>query len=172
MSKYVKELLTQDLKSRLDGVEDALIVSLTGMDANATVKMRDQLHEKGIRVMVVKNSLARRATEGTSLAPAFEGLKGSSAVVWGAEDFVSLSKEVVKLDGDEELEHFVTRGGAMDGEPLTPAKVKEISKWPSRTEQLSLLIGQILGPGRTLAAQVTGPGSHLAAQIKTKSEDE
>ncbi len=52
--------------------------------------------------MVVKNSLARRATEGTSLSTAFEGIEGSHAVLWGAEDFVSLVKEVNELDKDEE----------------------------------------------------------------------
>jgi hypothetical protein len=69
-------------------------------------------------------------------------------VVWGAEDFVSLVKEVTALDKDaEEFGEFQARGGVMDGEQLTPEKVKEISKWPSREEQLSLLSGQMLGAG-------------------------
>ena len=54
----------------------------------------------------------------------------------------------------------------MDGEQLTPERVKEISKWPSRTEQLSMLVGQILGPGSQLAAQLIGPGGALASQVK------
>ena len=62
-----------------------------------TVVLRKELREKGIQLTVVKNSLARRATEGTVLAPAFEGLEGTLAAVWGAEDFVSLAKEVVRL---------------------------------------------------------------------------
>jgi ribosomal protein L10 len=60
----------------------------------------------------------------------------------------------------------------LDGEKLTPEKVDEVSKWPTREEQLSLLIGQILGPGATLAAQLTGPGSALASQIAQKGEGE
>ena len=123
--------------------------------------------------MVVKNSLARRATEGTSLAPAFEGIEGSHAVLWGAEDFVSLIKEVTALDKNaEEFEKFEARGGVMDGEQLTPERVQEISKWPSRDEQLSILVGQILGPGANLVAQLSGPGGQLAGQIKQISEKE
>ncbi len=53
-----------------------------------------------------------------------------------------------------------------------PQQVKEVSSWPSREEQLSLLIGQILGPGAKLAAQLLGPGGALASQIKQKSEEE
>jgi ribosomal protein L10 len=58
----------------------------------------------------------------------------------------------------------------MDGEQLTSAQVESVSKWPSRTEQLSLLMAQILGPGATLAAQLLGPGGTVAGQISQKAE--
>ena len=166
MSKYVKDLLTQDLKSRLDGVEDCVLANVIGLDANETTALRKRLRDKEIGLMVVKNSLARRATVGTSLAPAFEGLEGTAAVLWGAEDFVSLVKEVVELDKDDSFEQFKARGGVMDGEALSAEKVHEISKWPNREEQLSLLVGQILGPGSQLSAQLIGPGATLASQVK------
>lgn len=172
MSKFVKELLTKDLQNRLEGVEDCVLADVIGMDANTTTTLRRRLREKGIGMMVIKNSLAKRATEGTSLQNAFEGLAGTHAVLWGAEDFVSLVKEVSDLDKDEEaFEKFEARGGVMDGEQLTPERVTEISKWPSRAEQLSMLVGQILGPGGTLAAQLNGPGGTLVGQIKSKSEE-
>ena len=173
MSKFVKNLLSKDLASRLDGVTDCILADVVGMDAIASTDLRKRLRDKGIGMMVVKNSLARRATEGTSLAPAFEGIEGSHAVLWGSEDFVSLVKEVTELNEDvEEFEKFEARGGVMDGEQLTPERVKEISKWPSRAEQLSMLVGQILGPGSTLAAQLVGPGGQLVSQIKQVGEEE
>ena len=98
MSKYVKNLIAKDLSNRLDGVEDAVLVNVIGLDANKTVLLRKSLRDKGISLMVVKTSLAKRATEGTPLAAAFEGAEGSLAVCWGCEDFVSLVKEVTALD--------------------------------------------------------------------------
>lgn len=171
MSKFVKDLMTKEVATRLDGVGDCVLANVIGMDANSTGALRKRLREKEIQLLVVKNSLARRATEGTSLAPAFEGLSGTAAVVWGAEDFVSLVKEVVELDKGEEFDKFEARGGCMDGEQLTKERVTEISKWPSRTEQLSILVGQILGPGSQLSAQLKGPGSKLASQVKKIVED-
>ena len=94
MSQYLKELITDELKSRFDGVSDALLVDVIGMEVNSNVELRKTLREKNIKLMVVKNSLARRATEGSALAPAFEGAGGTIAVVWGGEDVVSLAKEV------------------------------------------------------------------------------
>lgn len=174
MSKYVKNLICDELSSRLNGVNDLLLVNVIGLDANTTVNLRRDLRQKNIQLMVVKNSLARRATEGTPLAPAFEGAEGTMAVVWGAEDIVSLAKEVARLHNskDKQFEAFEARGGVFDGEPLTAEKVNEISKWPSREEQLSLLVGQILGPGGTLAAQLIGPGGKLAGQIESKGKEE
>ena len=173
MSKFVKDILTKDLSNRLDGVEDCLTANVIGLDANTTSGLRKRLRDKGIGLMVVKNSLAVRATEGTSLAPAFEGVAGTNAVLWGGEDFVSLVKEVQELHKDEEeFEKFSALGGVMDSEKLTPEKIKEISRWPSRSEQLPMLVGQILGPGATLAGQLKGPGAMLASQIKQAGKEE
>ena len=167
MSKYVKQLVTRDIKRQLDGVEDAVLVNYVGMDANTTNELRGELDAKDIRMMVVKNSLARSATKGSSLEPAFEGAKGQIAICWGASDFVSLVKELVRLDKDEEkFEKFTATGGVMDGEKLDPGKLAEVSKWPSREEQISMLSGQILGPGSQLSAALIGPGKMLNSQIK------
>ena len=170
MSKYVKDLLAKDIQRRLDGVDEALLVNVIGLDANQSVVLRKQLREKDIRLLVVKNSLAKRATEGTPLSSAFDGVEGSTAVVWGAEDFISLAKEVSELDKSPDFAEFQTQGGVMDGECLTADKVKEISKWPSREEQLSILMGQALSVGGQLLSQIEAPGGLLASQIEQKSE--
>ena len=171
MSKAVKDLEISGLSKRLEGVNDCVLVDVIGMEANNTCALRKRLRDKNISLTVVKNGLARRATEGTPLAPAFEQMEGSLAVCWGGEDFVDLVKEVTELDKSDEFDKFEARGGVMDGESLTSDKVKEISKWPNRAEQLSLLAGQIMGPGATLAAQLIGPGGTLVGQIKSKSEE-
>jgi ribosomal protein L10 len=172
MSKYLKNLLSDDLKRRLDGVSDLLVVDVMGLKSNTTVELRKQLRKKKINLLVVKNSLARRATEGTTLAPAFEGVEGSAAVVWGGEDIVSLAKEITKLTEEKQFDKFSAKGGVMDGSKLSAAQVKDVSKWPSRAEQLSILVGQILSPGATLCGQLLGPGAKLASQVKKKSEGE
>ena len=69
MSKRIKNLLADEFSQRLEGVNDALLVNVIGLDANQSVVLRRQLREKNIELMVVKNGLAKRATEGTALAP-------------------------------------------------------------------------------------------------------
>src|SRR5438105_4666638 len=171
MSKLVKNLVSNDLRKQLDGVNDALLVNVVGLDAIRTTKLRKELRAKNIKLEVVKNSMARRATEGTPLAAAFQGVEGTLAIVWGGSDIVSLAKEITRLAGLKEFDKFSARGGAMDGAKLTADDVKQVSTWPSREEQLSLLLGQILSPGAKLASQLTGIAGAVASQIKQHAED-
>ena len=147
MSKLVKNLIADHLRNRLQDVHDALLVNVVGMNANVNHRLRNELAAKNIRLLVVKNSLADRATEGTPLAGMFRGVAGSTAICWGAEDIVSLAKEITKLIQSDKFKPLEARGGVMDGEQITAPQVAAVSKWPSRSEQLSLLIGQILSPG-------------------------
>jgi large subunit ribosomal protein L10 len=172
MSKYLKDLIAQDLSKRLDGVDDLLLVNVVGIDANSTVELRKRLREKNISLLVIKNSLAKRATEGTPLANAFEGCIGTNAIIWGGEDLISLAKEVMELDKDKAYKAFEPRGGVMDGEHLTATRVKEISTWPNREEQLSILSGMLTSAWSQISAQLLSPGGKLASQIEEKSKGE
>ncbi|MFO0924494.1 MAG: 50S ribosomal protein L10 [Pirellulales bacterium] len=171
MSKVVKKFVTRDIANRLAGVQDAIVVNVVGLEANDNYLLRKTLREQGIGMLVVKQSLAARATEGTSLRAAFGSLNGSIAVVWGCEDFVALAKAITKLDKEGKFPKFEIKGGVMDGDGLTGDQVKAISKWPSRQEQISLLVGQILSPATNLVGQILGPSRTVAGQVKKLIEN-
>lgn len=171
MSKYVKDLVGNYVASQVNGVQDALLVDMVAMTANETNRLRGELEEKGVRLMVVKNTLARRALQNTTLAPLFSQLGGSGALCWGCEDIVSLSKVICGLAGDKRYkDKLVVKCGVMDSDRLDADMVKKVSTWPSREEQLSMLVGQILGAGSNLAGALVGPGSTVAGQIASKAE--
>ena len=171
MSKAMKDMLVDDLKGRLAGVGEVIVVSLGKLDAQKTTALRQALRKKKIHLQLVKNSLARRAMSGTPLAPALERAEGMLAIAWGGEDVVDLAKELDRLSGVKDFEGFECRGGALDGARLDPADVKRVAKWPTRTEQLSLLSGQISSLAGRLAGQIVAAGGVLAGQIKSRAED-
>lgn len=171
MSKVVKRLIARDISGRLSGVNDAIVANIVGMTGNENYTIRKTLRDQGIGLMVVKRSLAAMATEGTSLRPAFENQSGSLAVIWGCEDFVSLVRTVTKLADSGTFPKLEIKGGVMDGEAMTADQVKKVSKWPSRQEQISMLVGQILSPGATLSGQLVGPARKIAGQVKKMIED-
>jgi ribosomal protein L10 len=171
MSKAIKDMLVDDLKGRLQGVGDVVVVSLGKLDAQKTTQLRQTLRKKRIKLQLVKNSLARRAMSGTPLAPAFEQSEGMLAIAWGGEDVVDLAKELDRLTAVKDYEGFECRGGALDGARLGPDDVKRVAKWPNRAEQLSILSGQISSLGSTLSGQIVSAGGTLAGQIKSRAED-
>ena len=171
MSKIVKDLLVDDLKKRLDNVNDVVVVSLGRLDAQKTSLLRSTLRKKKINLQLVKNSLARRATLGTPIAPAFTKTEGMLAIAWGGEDVVDLAKELDRLSTAKEFEGFECRGGALDGARLEAGDIKLVAKWPTRAEQLSILSGQISGLASTLSGQILSIGGTLAGQISSRVED-
>lgn len=171
MSKLVKNMLVDDLKKRLGNVGDAVVVSLGRLDAQKTTELRKTLRQKKIQLQLVKNSLARRATLETPLAPAFEKTEGMLAIAWGGDDVVDLAKELDRLAGVKEYEGLECRGGALDGARLDADDIKRVAKWPTRAEQLSILSGQISSLGATLSGQILSAGGVLAGQLASRVEE-
>lgn len=171
MSKQVKNMLIDDLKRRWNGVGEVIVVSLGTLDAQKTTKLRQALRKKRINLQLIKNSLARRAAADTPIAPAFAKTEGMLAVAWGGEDVVDLAKELERISAVKDFEGFECRGGALDGARLAAADVKAVAKWPSRSEQLSLLAGQITAVAGRLASQINSAGGLLAGQIKSRAEE-
>ena len=169
MSKYVKNLIADDLRQRLQNVHDALLVNMVGLNANANTRLRAELRSKNIHVMVIKNSLAARATEGTPLAPLFEGLGGTAAHLLGRRRHRQPGQGNHQAgQGRQDMPPSEPARGVMDGERLDAAQVERVSKWPSRTEQLSILLGQILSPGAMLASQLNSVGGALGQPDRTE----
>ena len=164
MSKLVKDMLVDDLKN-------VVVVSLGRLDAQKTSQLRTTLRKKKIQLQMIKNSLARRATSETPLAPAFTQTEGMLAIAWGGEDVVDLAKELDRLTSVKEFEGLECRGGALDGARLEAADIKRVAKWPTRAEQLSILSGQISGLASTLSGQILSVGGVLAGQISSRVED-
>ena len=79
MSKKVKNLVTNELKKRFGDVDAVAVISPRGIDAIKNHGIRRRLHEKGLRMTVVKNTLARRAGDQSKIKGFDKLLNGPSA---------------------------------------------------------------------------------------------
>ncbi len=170
MSKPIKQMLIDEIGARLGDTTDLLVIDVSRLDAISANKFRLALREKEINALTVKNSLAMHALRKNGVEAIGAVLSGPSTLVWGGEDIVALSKEIAKWA--RELAAVEIRGGSVEGECLDAAGVDALSKSPSREELLSIISGQILGPGARLSAQLLGPGGMVAGQIKSKAEED
>src|SRR3954464_7053410 len=97
MSKYVKELMMDQLKSELDGSRSVLIVDLKGLDAIAEHQLRRDLRKKSIKIRALKNTLARRVFSDLGMEGLSRFLVGPSTAVWGGDGVAELAKEMSRL---------------------------------------------------------------------------
>ena len=166
MSKPVKDLITKELTARLKELDGVGVLNPRGIDANKNHGIRRRLHEKGLKMMVVKNTLAKRAVGDGKLKGFDRLLDGPSAVVYGKASISSIARALLaERKANEKLE---LRGMFFDGEVFAGDKgVEQVSKMPTREEAVANIVASILGPGRKLAAALKGPGSKLGAVLKT-----
>jgi len=164
MSKYVKELMMEQLRSDLDGSRSLLILDLNDLDANAEHHFRRDLRKKSIRLRVLKNSLARRVFSELGMDGLSKFLDGPSAVAWGGEGITELAKEItaqVKILKKPEI-----KGGAVDGVVVGREQVDDITKLPTREVLIGQVIGLLLGPARQTLALLSSSSSTLAGQLE------
>lgn len=170
MSKFVKKMMIDDLRGKLDGRRDFLVLDLSKMDAVTNNEMRLALAAKGITLLGVKNRILQVILRDEGIDPLEEALSGPSVLAWGGEDIVGLSREMTQWA--KKIEQVEIKGGAVDGQGVDSAGVTAIGKGPSRLELIGQLAGLVLSPGAKLAGALLGPGGTLSGQLKTMSEKE
>jgi len=168
MSKPVKELIKNELVKRLDGVTSVAVVGLTGIDAITTNQIRSRLLKKDIRIMVVKNSIAKRAFESVGLEKASSLLDGPCALAYGSDSIVSVVREL--LDIKKDAPNLTVKAALLEGDTFQSDRIDELSKYPTRDEAIARLVGCILSAGGNIAACLIGPSGKLASILKTIEE--
>lgn len=170
MSKYVKQLMIDELRESFDGVRDLLVLDLTGVDAVSDNQFRLKLRQKEIRLRVIRNNLARKVFADAGLEEINPLLEGPSAVAWSEQGIVELAKEIAEWA--EKIDQLRIKGGTTDGRVISTAEVEQLSKLPSREELLGRVVAQALSPASRTVALLQSPARRLAAQIQTRSEGE
>jgi len=168
MSKRIKTLITNELQSKFKGADSIVIVDYTGIDSKTTGGIRADLRKKKVKMTVVRNALAAKALESAGLKGAGTLLKGTNAVVYGGDSIVDIVKELVEQA--KKVEKLKIKGSIVDGQLLDGSATSALSKLPNKKELQSMIVGQILGPGRKIAGQLKGPAAKIAGQIKAVEE--
>jgi len=172
MSKPVKQLIRKELARRFQGVTSMAVVSLTGIDAVTTNRIRGRLREKEIRLMVVKNALARQAFDDVGLSEAKSLIDGPCAVAFGTDPVATTAVEVVKelLAIGKEAPNLTVKAAILEGKTFGPDGVEQLSKLPTRQEAVGRIVTCLLGAGAKLSGCLLGPAQTVAGLLKVIQE--
>src|SRR5204862_1832981 len=129
----------------------AMVVGFQKMTVSKDQELRNQLREAGVSYEVVKNTLARKAAEGTALEAAQEHFKGVTAVALSTGDPVGLSKAISKFS-KANPDIFTFKAGIVEGKVVALKDVEAIASLPSKEELISKIMFLFNAQAQRLAA--------------------
>jgi len=157
MKKEDKATAVAELHEKFSKAQLAVVTECGGMRVNQLTQLRHQLRGVNAELKVVKNSLAMRAVEGTSLLSVKTLFKGQVAVVIGYDDPVlptKILRDFIKAEKCDEK--IVWRGGVLEGNTLDPAQLIAAADLPSKEVLLSMLLSALQGPLRGMVGVMQG----------------
>lgn len=120
-----------------------VVAEYRGLNVDAVTRLRRQARDSGVQLRVLKNTLARRAMNGTSYAGLTEKLVGP--LVYGfSADPVAAAKVLAKFAKDNDK--LVVKAGAMPNYVMDAAGIKALATMPSREELLAKLMATMQAP--------------------------
>ena len=138
-----KQAVVAEIASKLAGAQAVIVAEYRGLDVGRVTQLRARARQSGMYLRVLKNTLARRAVQGTPFEKLAEKMSGP--LMYGiAQDPVAGAK--VLADFAKENELFVIRGGAMPNSVMSDKDIKALAQLPSRDELLAKLMGTMQAP--------------------------
>ena len=148
LTRAQKEEQVKFLNERFANDEIVIVTQNEGLTVSEVTELRAKLREQGASFKVPKNTLAKRALEGTQYEQISDMFTGPVGIATG-EDPVAAAKAAQEFCKGHKK--FVIVGGAMGNVKLDPAAVEQLSKLPSLDELRAKLVGLIQAPATKVA---------------------
>ena len=153
-AKQQKQIIIDEIKAKLDGAQAAVLIDYMGTTVAEADAMRKMLREEGIDYSVYKNTLMKRAIEGTEFEPLAEAMKGPSAIAISKTDATAPAR-VLKKSMDQ-FKKMSFKAGVVEGTYYDQEGIKQVADIPGREVLIAKFLGSIQSPVgqfvRTLAA--------------------
>jgi large subunit ribosomal protein L10 len=163
LTKAKKAVQIDKLTHELEGASSAIVGTFAKLTVSQDFELRKVVRGAGGRYRVLKNKLAARASKGTKVEQALQGLKGVSSVAYTSGDPVALAKALSTWMGENA--EFTFKLGIVDGQVITVEEVKRLATMPSKEEIFSKLLFLINAPAQRLVTVMNAAGRDLAVVI-------
>lgn len=140
----IKAPVVDEIAGKIKDAKAAVLVDYRGLTVEQDTALRKQLREAGVTYKVYKNTMMKRAFEGTDFAQLDQNLDGPSALAVATDDVTAPARIIVKFA--KTAEKLEVKGGVIEGTYYDPAGITALSAIPSREELLGKFLGSIQSP--------------------------
>ncbi|MBU3584010.1 50S ribosomal protein L10 [Polynucleobacter sp. 15G-AUS-farblos] len=155
-----KKAIVADVGAQLAGAQTVVLAEYRGIPVEQLTKLRASARDQGVYLRVLKNTLARRAAQGTQFEPLADSMVGP--LIYGiSADPIASAKVLQSFAKTQDL--LVIKAGLYNGKLLDVAGVKALATIPSRDELLSQLLGVMLAPVSAMARVLGAVAAQKAA---------
>ncbi|MCR5238020.1 MAG: 50S ribosomal protein L10 [Lachnospiraceae bacterium] len=171
----LKAPIVDEISEKIKTAHAAVLVDHRGLTVEQDTQLRRQLREAGVSYKVYKNTMMKRAFEGTDFAELDKLLDGPSALALAEEDVTAPARVLVKFA--KTANKLEIKGAIIDGTYYDVAGVEELAKVPSREELLGRLFGSWKSPISNIArvlnqiAEKTPEDGTAASAAEPKTEE-
>ena len=146
MNRMEKAAAVDELKDSLSRAASLVVADYRGLTVEEVNGIRSEIRQNACTYRVIKNTLVKRAIEGTPLEGIAEFFKGPTAIAYSYEDPVAPAKILDKFD--EDLDKLEVKGGYLDGQVLDPAGVKQLAKMKGKDELRAQFLATLAAPAQ------------------------
>jgi len=157
-----------ELAAELESSTSAIVGTFAKLTVAQDYNLRKVVREAGGNYRVLKNKLAGRASKGTKVEAALQGLKGVSSVAYTSGDPVALTKAISTWVGENA--EFTFKLGIVDGKVISIEEIKQLATMPGKDELFSKLLFLINAPAQRLATVIAATGRDLAVVVNQAVE--
>ncbi|CAM3523290.1 50S ribosomal protein L10 [Corallococcus sp. ZKHCc1 1396] len=168
MLKSEKEVMIKELNEKFARTKSAVVAEFSKVDVETVTKLRRKFREGKVEYKVIKNTLARRAAEGTPLSVISDDFTGPVALCISYDDVVAPAK--ILMDFIKDMETIKVRSAVVDGRKVDVNGVKALAKLPGLNELRGQLLGMLNQPAGKLVRTIAAPGSQLARVIQANAD--
>ena len=167
-SKGKKKEELDALKKELGEARNMFVAEFKGMTVAQDTDLRQKIRQTKSKYRVVKNTLVRKAAEGTPVEGVAKSFDGSTAIAYNASDPVSLAKALTAYAKTNPL--FVFKAGMVEGRVINLADIASVAAMPSKEEIIAKLLFLLNAPAQRLAVALNGVARNLAVVINQAVE--
>lgn len=166
--KQKKKDTIDELHEKFSRAKSAVVTHYSGINVEQITELRSKLRKAQVEYRVVKNTLAKRAAEGTGLAPLKDHFVGPVGIALGFEDVVAPAK--VLFEFGKTQEKLQLKAGVLEGKLLQPADIKALATLPSLNALRGKIVGLLQAPASRIVGVLQAPAGQLARVVQAKAD--